>query len=120
MINKLSRNAMRKKRHLRARNTLVGTPVRPRLNVFRSNKHMYAQIIDDVNGETLVAASTLEKESNQENQSNKEGATFVGETVAKRAQEKDISKVVFDRGGYKYHGRIKALADAARSAGLEF
>ncbi len=120
MINKQSRNAMRKKRHLRARQTLIGTPLRPRLSVFRSNKHIYAQLIDDVNGQTLAAASTLEKDSSQENQSNKEGSTFVGETIGKRATEKDVKSVVFDRSGYRYHGRIKALADAARSAGLEF
>ncbi len=120
MINKISRNQMRKKRHLRARQTLVGTALRPRLSVFRSNKHIYAQLINDVSGETLASASTLEKESATENKSNVEGATFVGENLAKRAIEKDIKKVVFDRSGYRYHRRIKALADAARSAGLEF
>jgi len=120
MINKLSRNKMRQKRHLRARKTLVGTALRPRLSVYRSNKNIFAQLIDDVNGETLVAASTLETDSNKETQSNKEGAKVVGELIAKRAQEKDVKKVVFDRSGYRYHGRIKALAEAARTAGLEF
>lgn len=120
MINKQSRNAMRKKRHLRARQTLVGTALRPRLNVFRSNKHIYAQLIDDVNGVTLASASTFEKETTTENKANVEGAAFVGENIAKRAIEKDIKNVVFDRAGYRYHGRIKALADAARNAGLEF
>jgi len=120
MINKKSKNEMRKKRHLRARKTLVGTPLRPRLNVFRSNKHIYAQLIDDVNGATLASASTLEKETATENKANVDGAAFVGESLAKRAIENDIKSVVFDRSGYRYHGRIKALADAARNAGLEF
>ncbi len=120
MINKTSRNTMRKKRHLRARKTLVGTPQRPRLSVYRSNRNIFAQLIDDISGETLAAASTLDKDSKKETNSNKEGATFVGELLAKRALEKDIKKVVFDRSGYRYHGRIKALAEAARTAGLEF
>ncbi len=120
MINKKSRNDMRKKRHLRARKTLVGTPLRPRLSVFRSNKNIYAQLIDDVNGETLVSASTMEEGSDQATSNNKEGAKTVGENLAKRALEKDIEKVVFDRSGYRYHGRIKALAEAARTAGLQF
>lgn len=120
MINKKSRNAMRKKRHLRARKTLMGTPLRPRLNVYRSNKNVYAQLIDDVNGETLASASTLEQDAQQENKSNIEGAKFVGDKLAKRALDKDIKNVVFDRSGYRYHGRIKAMAEAARAAGLEF
>lgn len=120
MINKRSRNSMRKKRHLRARKTLMGTPLRPRFNVYRSNKNIYAQLIDDVNGVTLASASTLEKETEQDNKSNKDGAKFVGENLAKRALDKDIKNVVFDRSGYRYHGRIKALAEAARDAGLEF
>lgn len=120
MINKISRNEMRKKRHLRARQTLIGTAQRPRLSVYRSNKNIYAQLIDDINGKTLAAASTLEKDSNKETLSNKEGAKVVGEMIAKRALEKEIKKVVFDRSGYRYHGRIKVLAEAARTAGLQF
>ncbi|HEY8342021.1 MAG TPA: 50S ribosomal protein L18 [Calditerricola sp.] len=122
MIQKPSRNEMRKKRHLRVRKKVFGTPERPRLNVFRSNKHIYAQIIDDLKGHTLVAASTLDKELRDqiENGGNVEAAAKVGALVAKRALEKGITKVVFDRGGYKYHGRVKALAEAAREAGLEF
>ncbi|GAB6932373.1 MAG TPA: 50S ribosomal protein L18 [Calditerricola sp.] len=122
MIQKPSRNELRKKRHLRVRKKVFGTPERPRLNVFRSNKHIYAQIIDDLKGHTLVAASTLDKELRDqiENGGNVEAAAKVGALVAKRALEKGITKVVFDRGGYKYHGRVKALAEAAREAGLEF
>ncbi len=120
MINIKSKNEMRKKRHLRSRKTLVGTALRPRLSVFRSNKHIYAQLIDDVSGATLASSSTLEKNTDTENKANVDGAAFVGEHIAKRAVEKDIKNVVFDRSGYRYHGRIKALADAARNAGLEF
>lgn len=122
MIQKPSRNELRKKRHLRVRKKVFGTPERPRLNVFRSNKHIYAQIIDDLKGHTLVAASTLDKELRDqiENGGNVEAAAKVGALVAKRALEKGITKVVFDRGGYKYHGRVKALAEAVREAGLEF
>jgi len=122
MIQKPSRNELRKKRHLRVRKKVFGTPERPRLNVFRSNKHIYAQIIDDLKGHTLVSASTLDKELRDqiENGGNVEAAAKVGALVAKRALEKGITKVVFDRGGYKYHGRVKALAEAAREAGLEF
>ncbi|RAK16758.1 LSU ribosomal protein L18P [Anoxybacillus vitaminiphilus] len=120
MITKLDKNAVRKKRHARVRKKVFGTAERPRLNVFRSNKHIYAQVIDDVKAVTLVSASTLDKEFNLESTGNIEAAKKVGELVAKRALEKGIKSVVFDRGGYLYHGRVKALADAAREAGLEF
>ncbi|MGG1398708.1 50S ribosomal protein L18 [Bacillus salipaludis] len=120
MITKLDKNAVRRKRHARVRAKLSGTSARPRLNVFRSNKHIYAQIIDDMNGVTLASASTLDKELNLESSSNVAAAQKVGELVAKRAAEKGISNVVFDRGGYLYHGRIQALADAARENGLQF
>ena len=99
---------------------LSGTEARPRLNVFRSNKHIYAQLIDDVNGVTLASASTLDKEVNLDSSSNVDAAVKIGELVAKRAVEKGVKTVVFDRGGYLYHGRVKALADAARENGLEF
>lgn len=120
MITKLDKNATRKKRHARVRAKLSGTSTRPRLNVFRSNKHIYAQIIDDMNGVTIASASTLDKDLNLESSSNVEAAQKVGELVAKRAVEKGITSVVFDRGGYLYHGRIQALADAARENGLQF
>jgi large subunit ribosomal protein L18 len=120
MITKVDRNAVRKRRHARVRKKIFGTAERPRLNVFRSNKHIYAQIIDDMKAVTIVSASTLDKEFDLESTGNIEAAKKVGELVAKRALEKGIKKVVFDRGGYLYHGRIKALADAAREAGLEF
>jgi large subunit ribosomal protein L18 len=120
MITKLDKNASRKKRHARVRSKLSGTAARPRLNVFRSNKHVYAQVIDDMSGVTLVSASTMEKDLNLESTSNLEAAKLIGELVAKRAVEKGISAVVFDRGGYLYHGRIQALADAARENGLQF
>ncbi len=120
MSKKTTRNSMRIKRHKRARRNLIGTAVRPRLSVYRSNKNIFAQLIDDINGETLASASTLEEGSVKETRGNKEGAKAVGEVLAKRALEKDIKKVVFDRSGYRFHGRIKALADAAREAGLEF
>lgn len=120
MINKISKNTKRQKRHLRIRNTISGTTEKPRLNVFRSNKQIYAQIIDDVNGVTLCSASSLEKECNVENGGNLSAATLVGDLIAKRAIAANVKTVVFDRGGYLYHGRVKALADAARAAGLEF
>jgi large subunit ribosomal protein L18 len=120
MITKLDKNATRKKRHARVRAKLSGTEARPRLNVFRSNKHIYAQVIDDVKGVTLVSASSLEKDFGLESTGNIEAAQKVGELVAKRAVEKGITAIVFDRGGYLYHGRVKALADAARENGLEF
>ena len=119
MIKKISKNKTRMVRHLRIRQNLSGTTERPRLNVYRSNSHIYAQIIDDVNQVTLVSASTLDKEFTG-NGGNKEAAKFVGELVAKRALEKNITSVVFDRGGYIYHGRVKELAEAARAAGLKF
>ena len=120
MITKADKNAVRKKRHARVRTKLSGTEARPRLNVFRSNKHIYAQLIDDVNGVTIASASTLDKDVNLDSSSNIDAAVKIGELVAKRAVEKGVSTVIFDRGGYLYHGRIKALADAARENGLEF
>ncbi|QGQ44008.1 50S ribosomal protein L18 [Metabacillus sediminilitoris] len=120
MITKADKNAVRKKRHARVRSKLVGTTTRPRLNVYRSNQHIYAQVIDDANSVTLVSASTLDKDLTLDSNSNVEAAQKVGELVAKRAIEKGVKTVVFDRGGYLYHGRIKALAEAAREAGLEF
>ncbi|AYV68874.1 50S ribosomal protein L18 [Niallia circulans] len=120
MITKADKNQVRKKRHARVRSKLSGTEARPRLNVFRSNKHIYAQLIDDVNGVTIASASSLDKELNLESTGNLEAAVKIGELVAKRAVEKGIKSVVFDRGGYLYHGRVKALADAARENGLEF
>lgn len=122
MINKPSKNEQREKRHLRVRKKVYGTKDRPRLNVFRSEKHIYAQIIDDDLGTTLAAASSIDKELSSKIScgSNKEAAKAVGELIAKRALDKGISKVVFDRGGYIYHGRIKELAEAARQAGLDF
>lgn len=113
----------RKRRHLRVRAKVFGTPERPRLNVFRSNKHIYAQIIDDTRGHTLVAASTLEREvweRFREPHPKVEEARVVGQVVGERALSKGITKVVFDRGGYEYHGRVKALAEGARAAGLQF
>ena len=118
MINKVSRNDMRKERHTRIRGTVVGTAERPRLNVFRSNANISAQIIDDVNGVTLAAASSVDMKL--ANGGNIEAATQVGKMIAERAIAKNIEKVVFDRGGYIYHGRVKALAEAAREAGLKF
>ena len=120
MIKKTSRNNLRKKRHLRIRSTLVGTPSKPRISVFRSAKNIYAQIIDDVNGVTLVNASSVEKDNKLANGGNVEAAKAVGKLLAERDAAKDIKNVVFDRSGYLYHGRVKALADAAREAGLEF
>ena len=120
MINKESKNVSRQKRHLRIRKTISGTPEKPRLNVFRSNKQIYAQIIDDVNGVTIVSASSCDKDLNIENGGNIAAAALVGKAVAEKALNANIKAVVFDRGGYLYHGRVKALADAAREAGLEF
>ncbi|HEO8421689.1 50S ribosomal protein L18 [Niallia sp. FSL W8-0635] len=120
MITKADKNQVRRKRHARVRSKLSGTEARPRLNVFRSNKHIYAQLIDDVNGVTIASASSLDNELNLESTGNLEAAVKIGELVAKRAVEKGIKSVVFDRGGYLYHGRVKALADAARENGLEF
>lgn len=120
MINKVSRNANRLKRHLRIRQNLAGTASKPRLSVFRSNKQIYAQIIDDTTGKTLCCASSLDKEAKISNGGNVAGATEVGTLIAKRALALKIEAVVFDRSGYLYHGRVKALADAARAAGLKF
>ena len=120
MVSKKSRNCMREMRHARIRRQLHGTEAAPRLSVFRSNTGIYAQIIDDDNKKTLVSASSLDKDLKLKNGSNIEAASKVGESIAKKAKEAGITKVVFDRGGYLYHGRVKALADAARSNGLEF
>ena len=120
MISKVSKNVTRQKRHLRLRQTLKGTASKPRLCVFRSNKQIYAQVIDDLTGKTLVSASSLEKELKLANGSNVEAAKAVGTLVAKRALKAKIETVVFDRGGYLYHGRIAALDEAARAAGLKF
>ena len=122
MVSKESRQKVRVKKHRRMRNHLSGTAQRPRLAVFRSNNHMYAQIIDDTVGNTLVSASTLEKEikAELEKTNNVDAAAYLGTVIAKRAVEKGIKTVVFDRGGFIYQGKIAALADAAREAGLEF
>ena len=120
MINKVSRNDMRKERHTRIRTSLNGTAEKPRLNVFRSNANITAQIIDDEKGVTLVSASTLEKKLKITNGGNVEAAKLIGAEIAKRAKKAKIEEVVFDRGGYLYHGRVKALAEAARENGLEF
>ena len=122
MVSKESRQKSREKKHLRIRNRFSGTAERPRLAVFRSNNHMYAQVIDDVAGKTLVSASTLEKDikSALKATDNVDAAAYIGDVVAKRAMEKGIKAVVFDRGGYIYHGKVAALAEAARKAGLEF
>lgn len=122
MINKKSRNDVRLKKHRRMRHRINGTTACPRLCVFRSNKHMYAQIIDDTVGNTLVSACTLQKDVRAEltNTDDVAAAAKLGEVIAKRAIEKGISNVVFDRGGYIYQGKVKALADAAREAGLQF
>ncbi len=115
-----SRNDLRQKRHTRIRASLVGTPSRPRISVFRSAKNIYAQVIDDVNGVTLVSANSVEKDNKLANGGNIDAATAVGTLLAERATAKNIKNVVFDRSGYLYHGRVKALAEAARAAGLEF
>ena len=122
MVGKESRQEIRAKKHLKIRNRFNGTAERPRLAVFRSNNHMYAQIIDDEAGKTLVSASTLEKDIKAElkNTDNVDAAAYIGDVVAKRAIEKGINTVVFDRAGYIYHGKVAAVADAARKAGLEF
>jgi len=119
MIKKYDSNKARLKRHTRVRGKISGTAERPRLNVFRSSKHIYAQIIDDVKGVTLASASSLDK-AFEGNGGNVEGAKKVGEMIAKNAAAKGISEVVFDRGGYLYHGRVQALAEGAREAGLKF
>ncbi len=122
MLKAKSRQINRKKRHRRVRTKVHGTPERPRLNVFRSSKHIYAQVIDDQSGETLVAASSLDPQLRSELDygGNREAARKVGTLLAKRAVDKGIEDVVFDRGGYLYHGRVKELADGAREAGLNF
>ncbi|MGN0158224.1 MAG: 50S ribosomal protein L18 [Brotaphodocola sp.] len=122
MVSKKSRSEIRVKKHNRLRNRFAGTAERPRLAVFRSNNHMYAQIIDDTVGNTLVAASTVEKEAKAELEHTNDtaAAAYVGTLIAKRALEKGIEEVVFDRGGFIYQGKVQALADAAREAGLKF
>ena len=122
MVSKKSRSEVREKKHRRLRNHLSGTAERPRLAVFRSNNHMYAQIIDDTVGNTLVSASTLQKDvkANLEKTNNVDAAAYLGKVIAEKAIEKGIKDVVFDRGGFLYHGKIQALADAAREAGLNF
>ena len=119
MISKIDRKATRKRRHIRVRRKISGTPECPRLCVYRSNSNIYAQIIDDVAGNTLVSCSTLDKEVKTKH-ANKEAAKEVGTLIAKKATEKKIKQVVFDRGGYIYHGVVKELAEAAREGGLEF
>ena len=122
MVNKKSRKEVRAKKHMRIRNRFSGTAERPRLAVFRSNNHMYAQIIDDTVGNTLVSASTLESAVKQELEktNNVEAAAYLGTVIAKRALEKGIKEVVYDRGGFIYQGKVAALAEAAREAGLKF
>ena len=122
MVSKKSRSEFRVNKHRKLRNRFSGTAERPRLAVFRSNNHMYAQIIDDTVGNTLVSASTLQKDvkAELEKTNNVEAAAYLGTVIAKKAIEKGITSVVFDRGGFIYHGKIKALADAAREAGLNF
>ena len=119
MVKRIDKNAMRLKRHVRVRGKISGTPECPRLNVFRSNANIYAQIIDDVNGVTLVSANTLEKDFEGAT-GNAEAAKKVGTVLAERAKAKGIEQVVFDRGGYIFHGRVAALAEGAREAGLKF
>ena len=122
MVSKKSRSEVRIKKHNRMRNRFAGTTERPRLSVFRSNNHMYAQIIDDVAGNTIVAASTLDKDVKAEltKTNNVEAAALLGKVIAKKALDKGINTVVFDRGGFIYQGKVQALAEAAREAGLEF
>ena len=122
MITKIDKNSERIKRHKRIRNKISGTPERPRLSVFRSTKHIYAQIIDDVNGVTLVAASTMEKAIAEavKEMTKSEQAKYVGTELGRRALEKGVTTVVFDRSGYLYMGRLEALAEGAREAGLQF
>lgn len=122
MIKKVSRQAVRVKKHRKLRNKISGTAERPRLAVYRSNNHIYAQVIDDVKGHTIVAASTVEKaiKDSLDKTDDVAAAAAVGTAVAKKAIEKGVETVVFDRGGYIYHGKVKALADAAREAGLKF
>ena len=120
MVSKKNKAELRRKKHARIRNRFSGAPERPRLAVFRSDKHMYAQIIDDAAGNTLCAASTLDKDAKLAKTDNVEAAKYVGKAIAEKAKSKGISEVVFDRGGFLYHGKVQALADAAREAGLVF
>ncbi len=122
MLKKVDRNLKRMERHYKIRNRIAGTPERPRLNIYRSAKHIYAQVIDDATGVTLVSASTMDKELRDKvaELTKSDAAKLVGQTVGQRAKEKGINAVVFDRGGYLYHGRVKVLADGARESGLEF
>jgi len=122
VFKKIKRNEQRQKRHMRIRQKVDGTPEKPRLNIYRSLNNIYAQIIDDTKGITIVSASTLDKEVKDKLNStgNKEAAKFVGKLIGKKAVEKGIDQVVFDRGGYVYHGRVKELADGARESGLKF
>ncbi|WMJ76606.1 MULTISPECIES: 50S ribosomal protein L18 [unclassified Sedimentibacter] len=122
MLKKIDKNQKRKERHYSIRNKIVGTPERPRLNIFKSSKHIYAQVIDDATGTTLACASTLDKELQGQTAelTKSEAAKLVGKTVGERAKNKGINTVIFDRGGYLYHGRVKLLADGARESGLEF
>lgn len=122
MFKKVNREAIRRRKHLSIRNKISGTAERPRLSVYRSNNNIFAQLVDDVNGVTLVSASTIDKEikANVKNGGNIESAKIVGKALAERAAAKNIATIVFDRSGYKYTGRIAALADAAREAGLNF
>jgi len=120
VINKATRTSVRVKKHKKIRNKFSGTADRPRLAVFRSNNHIYAQVIDDVKGHTLVAASTKDKDFSIEKTDDVEAAAAVGTLIAEKALAKGIEAVVFDRGGYVYHGKVKALADAAREKGLQF
>ena len=121
-VRKISRDEHRRRIHRRVRQSLTGTPERPRLSVYRSLAHLYAQVIDDSTGKTIVSAGSNDKEMRKQTKGggNVAAAKLVGKTVAERARQKGISQVVFDRGGYRYHGRVKALADAAREAGLKF
>jgi len=122
MVKKVARQKVRVKKHIRIRNRFSGTATRPRLAVFRSNNHMYAQIIDDVAGNTLVAASTIEKDikAKLKKTNDVEAAAYLGKIIGERAKKKGIDTVVYDRGGFIYHGKVKALADGAREAGLVF
>lgn len=121
MLNKAGKNATRQRVHDRIRKKLLGTSERPRLNVYRSLNHIYVQVVDDLHGQTLVSASTAEgKKGERRTGGNVASAKAIGKTIAERAKAKGIEKVVFDRGGYLYHGRIKAVADAAREGGLKF
>jgi large subunit ribosomal protein L18 len=122
LLKKVDKNQKRIERHYRIRNKITGTPERPRLNIFKSSKHIYAQVIDDATGTTLVSASTQDKELREKvaELTKEEAARLVGKTLGERAKEKDINTVVFDRGGYLYHGRVKFLAEGARESGLEF